>query len=311
MSRHAADVRPSKGVHLVVDRDAIALNAALIARTTHSVLFLLPWGRHWLVGTTDTPWDGSLEDPEPTEEDIDYLLAEANKWLARPLVRDDVEGTFAGLRPLLAVDPETVDDTTKLSREHAVSTPAPGFVDIAGGKYTTYRVMAKDVIDEAVRQLPEALRPGPSRTHALPLLGAEGYAALWRRRHDLASEQGLPVSALVHLLRRHGSEYRAILDLVASDPMLGAPLHPEAPYWRAEVVHAVAAEGARTAEDVLRRRTRLSIEVADGGDSVLDDVGHLMALAGLPPSNKRQYPGAWPPMPLAYRSISTSRACLG
>jgi glycerol-3-phosphate dehydrogenase len=276
----AADVRPSKGVHLVVDRDAIALNAALIARTTHSVLFLLPWGRHWLVGTTDTPWDGSLEDPEPTGDDIDYLLAEANKWLARPLRRDDVKGTFAGLRPLLAVDPDTVDDTTKLSREHAVSTPAPGFVDIAGGKYTTYRVMAKDVIDEAVRHLPEVLRPGPSRTHALPLVGAEGYAELWRRRHDIAADHDIPVGALVHLLRRHGDEYRRILQLAADDPMLGAPLHPEAPYWRAEVVHAVAAEGARTTDDVLRRRTRLAIEVADGGESVLDDVRHLMALAG-------------------------------
>ncbi len=274
-------VRPSKGVHLVVDREAIALNAALIARTDQSVLFLLPWGRHWLVGTTDTGWDGPLDDPTATDDDIDYLLAEANKWLARPLTRADVTGSFAGLRPLLALDLVAGDDnTTKLSREHAVTSPVPGFVDIAGGKYTTYRVMARDVVDEATRQLPESMRPGPSRTHVLPLIGAAGYAGLWRRRHELAAQHDVPVGALVHLLRRHGDQYREILELVAQDPALGRPVHPQAPYWRAEVVHAVAAEGARTPDDVLRRRTRIAVEVSDAGISVLDDVQALMALGG-------------------------------
>jgi len=275
-------VRPSQGVHLVVAREAIALNAALITRTASSVLFLLPWGRHWLIGTTDTPWDGDLADPQPTEEDVEYLLGEANKWLARPLGRSDVLGSFAGLRPLLAGEPDD-PDTTKLSREHAVTSPVPGYVDVAGGKYTTYRVMARDVVDEAVRQLPEAIRPGASRTHALPLVGAAGYADLWRQRHEVASAAGLPVAALVHLLRRHGDRYEDLLDLVAADPTLAEPLHPDAPYWRAEVVHAVQCEGARRVDDVLRRRTRLAVEVADGGESVLDDVRTLMTQAGAAP----------------------------
>jgi len=279
-------MRPSKGVHLVVDRDAIAMNAALIARTAHSVLFLLPWGRHWLVGTTDTAWDGALEDPQPTDADVDYLLAEANRWLARPLTRADVTGSFAGLRPLLTLDGHDTDrpDTTKLSREHAVSSPLPGFVDVAGGKYTTYRVMARDVVDEAVRQLPEAMRPGPSRTQALPLVGAHGYAGLWRHRHQIAADRGLPVSAVVHLLRRHGDQYEDVLDLVAADASLAGLLHLDAPYWRAEVVHGVLAEGARTVTDVLHRRTRLAVEVADaGGPSVVDDVRALMISAGAAP----------------------------
>ena len=127
-------VRRSKGVHLVVPRKAFRSTTAIIARTPHSVLFLLPWSEHWLVGTTDTDDTGTRESPGVDLEDVEYLLGQANRWLARPLVTEDVVGVYAGLRPLLSAGQ---GDTTELSREHAVMKPVPGFVAIAGGKYTT------------------------------------------------------------------------------------------------------------------------------------------------------------------------------
>src|SRR6266516_3431809 len=162
-------VGASKGVHLLVPRRCIDADAGLILRTATSVLFVIPWGRHWLVGTTDTAWDLDRAHPAASSRDIDYLLAEVNAMLARPLRREDIQGVYAGLRPLLAGES---DATSRLSREHAVVEPVPGLVLIAGGKYTTYRVMARDAVDAALRYR----RPAPvSRTHLLPLVGARGY----------------------------------------------------------------------------------------------------------------------------------------
>ena len=146
-------VQQSKGVHLVVRGDAIRSTTAIIARTPASVLFLLPWGANWIVGTTDTAREPSesLADPVATEEEIDYLLGQANRWLARPLRREDVIDTYAGYRPLVAE--ESAEATTQVSREHMVFHPVPGLVAIAGGKYTTYRVMAADAVDAAVADL--------------------------------------------------------------------------------------------------------------------------------------------------------------
>src|SRR5215207_3352426 len=140
-------VRASKGIHLVVPRDRIRGDSGLILRTEKSVLFVIPWGRPWIIGTTDTDWSLSKDHPAASAADIDYLLEHVNSVLVEPLTRDDVEGVYAGLRPLLAGEDEA---TSKLSREHAVGTKIKGLVVIAGGKYTTYRVMAKDAIDAAV-----------------------------------------------------------------------------------------------------------------------------------------------------------------
>ena len=141
-------VRASKGVHLVVPRDRFQSKLGLLLRTEKSVLFVIPWGRHWLIGTTDTTWDLDKAHPAATAADIDYLLEHVNSVLATKLTRDDVEGVYAGLRPLLAGES---DETSKLSREHIVAHSVPGLVVVAGGKWTTYRVMAKDAVDEAVR----------------------------------------------------------------------------------------------------------------------------------------------------------------
>ena len=159
-------VRASKGVHLVVPRDRIQLDTGLILRTETSVLFVIPWGRHWIVGTTDTDWELDKAHPAASARDIDYVLEHVNAVLAQPLTREDVEGVYAGLRPLLTGESES---TSKLSREHTVAVPSPGLVAVAGGKYTTYRIMGRDAIDAVARGLDRAVPP--SATDVTPLVG--------------------------------------------------------------------------------------------------------------------------------------------
>ncbi|MEU5838159.1 glycerol-3-phosphate dehydrogenase/oxidase [Streptomyces diacarni] len=265
-------VRASKGIHLVVPKDRINSSTGLILRTEKSVLFVIPWGRHWIVGTTDTGWDLDKAHPAASSADIDYLLDHVNAVLAVPLTRDDVEGVYAGLRPLLAGESEA---TSKLSREHTVAHPVPGLVVIAGGKYTTYRVMAKDAVDEAVHGLDH--RVADCVTEEVRLAGAEGYHALWNGRARLAQRAGLHVARVEHLLGRYGSMTEEVLDLVAGDPKLGEPLPAADDYLKAEVVYACTHEGARHLDDVLTRRTRISIETFDRGARSARECAELMA----------------------------------
>ncbi|GFH36101.1 glycerol-3-phosphate dehydrogenase/oxidase [Streptomyces pacificus] len=265
-------VRASKGIHLVVPKDRIHSATGLILRTEKSVLFVIPWGRHWIVGTTDTEWDLDKAHPAASSADIDYLLARVNSVLAVPLTRDDVEGVYAGLRPLLAGESEA---TSKLSREHTVAHPVPGLVVVAGGKYTTYRVMAKDAVDEAVHGLDR--RVAECVTEDVPLLGAEGYRALWNARAGIAERAGLHVARIEHLLNRYGSMAEELLELVAADPGLGRPLTGADDYLRAEIVYAASHEDARHLDDVLTRRTRISIETFDRGTRSARECAELMA----------------------------------
>jgi glycerol-3-phosphate dehydrogenase len=265
-------VRASKGIHLVVPRDRIQGSSGLILRTEKSVLFVIPWGRHWIIGTTDTDWSLDKAHPAASAADIDYILQHVNEVLEQPLTHADVEGVYAGLRPLLSGES---DATSKLSREHAVAHTAPGLVVVAGGKYTTYRIMAKDAVDAAVHAL-DAKVP-PSVTADVPLLGAEGYAALKNARYQLAQRYGLHVARVEHLLGRYGSLVQEVLDLVADDPTLGEPLAGAPDYLRAEVVYAASHEGARHLEDVLARRTRISIETFDRGIGSVEEAARLMA----------------------------------
>lgn len=265
-------VRASKGIHLVVPRDRIQSTVGMILRTEKSVLFVIPWGRHWIIGTTDTDWNLDKAHPAATSADIDYLLEHVNRVLKRPLTREDVEGVYAGLRPLLAGEN---DSTAKLSREHVVAHPVPGLVVVAGGKWTTYRVMAKDAVDEAARALDEKVPE--SCTQTIPLLGAVGYKAAWNRRHRTAEEYGIHVVRVEHLLNRYGALAGEVLDLIAADQTLGEPLPGADDYLGAEVVYATTHEGARHIEDVLARRTRISIESWDRGVSAAPVVAGLMA----------------------------------
>ncbi len=268
-------VRASKGIHLVVPRDRIRGESGLILRTEKSVLFVIPWGRHWIIGTTDTDWSLNKDHPAASRSDIDYLLDHVNTVLVEPLTHDDVEGVFAGLRPLLAGES---DATSQLSREHAVSTSTKGLVVIAGGKYTTYRVMAKDAIDAAVHAMSADLdrRVPESCTEDVPLLGADGYEALWNQRHHLADAAGLGVGRIEHLLNRYGSLALEVLDLIATSPDLGRPLAGADDYLRAEIVYGTTHEGARHLEDAIARRTRISFETFDRGTEVAAEVADLM-----------------------------------
>ncbi|SDC91264.1 glycerol-3-phosphate dehydrogenase/oxidase [Actinokineospora iranica] len=270
-------VRASKGVHLLVPRDRIDAQTGLILRTEKSVLFVIPWERHWIVGTTDTDWDLDKEHPAASAADVDYLLTHVNRVLVTPLTKDDIDGVYAGLRPLLSGKDE---DTTKLSREHIVGSPVPGLVVVAGGKYTTYRVMAKDAVDEAVRGLGSDEWDVPaSVTEDIPLVGAEGYHALWNGRAALARDHGLPVERVERLLRRYGSLVGEVLDLIAADPALARPLPSGDAYLRAEVRYAATHEGARTVTDVLARRVRLAIESADRGAESAEATAEILGVA--------------------------------
>ncbi|WP_328993773.1 glycerol-3-phosphate dehydrogenase/oxidase [Kribbella sp. NBC_01245] len=265
-------VRASKGIHLVVPKDRIQSNTGMILRTEKSVLFIIPWGRHWLIGTTDTDWDLDKAHPAATSKDIDYLLDHVNAVLNTPLTREDVEGVYAGLRPLLAGESES---TSKLSREHVVAHTAPGLVVVAGGKYTTYRVMAKDAIDAVANALDG--RVPKCTTKNIPLVGADGYHAKWNQRKLIAEQSGLHVARIEHLLNRYGSLIDEVLALVAKDPSLGEQLPGTQDYLKAEVVYGATNEGARHLDDVLARRTRISIEAWDRGVEAAEAAARLMA----------------------------------
>lgn len=271
-SRGRFNVRASKGIHLVVPRDRIASESGIFLRTPTSVLFVIPWGQHWLIGTTDTDWDLDLAHPAASRADIDYLLGQVNQMLVRPLTHEDIVGVFAGLRPLLSGESE---ETSQLSREHAVARPVPGLVSIAGGKYTTYRVMAADAIDAT---LPDLRRtPGPSVTEQIPLIGAEGYAALVNQVDQLAEHYGLPGWRIQHLLDRYGSLIHDVLAPAERDPSLLEPVEAADLYLAAEVRYGATHEGALHLDDLLARRTRISIETPDRGAASAAAAGALVA----------------------------------
>lgn len=265
-------VRASKGIHLVVPRDRFHGAMGLLLSTEKSVLFVIPWGRHWLIGTTDTDWHLDKAHPSATATDIEYLLAHVNAVLSTPLTKDDVEGVFAGLRPLLAGES---DQTSKLSREHIVAEAAPGLIVVAGGKWTTYRVMAKDAIDAAVRGL-DGTQP-KSVTENIALIGGDGYQALWNGRSTLARRSGLEVSTVEHLLNRYGTQIDELLDLIAVHPQLAQTLPGTDDYIEAEIVFAATHEGAQHLDDALVRRTRISIEAWDRGVAAAPVAAALMA----------------------------------
>ena len=265
-------VRASKGIHLVVARDKIPSESGIILKTEKSVLFVIPWKSHWIIGTTDTDWYLDLAHPAATKADIDYLLEHVNKVLAVPITHDDIEGVYAGLRPLLAGESE---QSSKLSREHAVARVAPGLIAIAGGKYTTYRVMGADAVEEAAQDLPG--RINPSCTENVPLVGAEGYQALVNQADRLASEHGVHPYRIRHLLDRYGSQIHQVLAPAVNDPELLQPLPGAADYLQAEALYAVTHEGALHVEDVLARRTRISIEYSHRGTETAPRVAEIMA----------------------------------
>ncbi|GAA3873916.1 glycerol-3-phosphate dehydrogenase/oxidase [Tessaracoccus defluvii] len=269
-------VLASKGIHIVIPRERLKAQTGLFLRTEKSVLFIIPWQHYWVIGTTDTAWHEQLEHPVPTSADIDYVLAHANEVLGDKLTRDDIIGTYAGLRPLL--QPKVLDESksTKVSREHTVSEVIPGMVAIAGGKLTTYRVMAEDAVDFA---LGDAAKSRPSVTAHLPLLGAEGFEGVRNQAERLGAKYGFDADRMTHLLSRYGSEVGDLLATIDEDPSLGKPLAAAPQFLRAEVHRAAAVEGALHLEDIFIARVRLNSEARDRGGAAVDEVAEIAAAA--------------------------------
>ncbi len=268
----AVHVRASKGVHILVPKERIDSDSGIITRTKSSVLFVIPWRRHWIIGTTDTDWNLDLAHPAASRSDIDYLLTNVNRILRSPITHEDVVGVYAGLRPLLRGETEA---TSKLSREHAVVVSAPGLISVAGGKYTTYRVMAEDAVDEAAKHLDiEVL---PSITEATPLVGAVEYESLRRRTTLLADEYGLDATLVSRLVARYGDRALDVLEIIRSSPKLATPLSGAEHHIGAEIRYAASHEGALHLDDVLTRRTRISIETPHRGAESAEAVAQILA----------------------------------
>jgi glycerol-3-phosphate dehydrogenase len=267
-------VLASKGIHIVVPRERISGTAGLILQTSTSVLFVIPWSRYWVIGTTDTPWTEDLLNPVATATDIDYVLGQANKVLEDPLSREDVVGTWAGLRPLLQPGTKEGTQSAKVSREHTVASPVPGLIVIAGGKFTTYRVMAKDAVDFA---LGKAAKKQPSPTHTIPLLGAEDYLATRQEMATVMDNLGWDKTMTDHLFHRYGSRVRDIAEIALREPSLAQPLQHAPAYLGAEIAYAVTHEGALHLDDLMMRRTRIVYEYPNEGSTALAEVSDIAA----------------------------------
>ena len=266
-------VAMSKGAHIVLPKSAIKSDSGIILKTAISVLFIIPWADKWIVGTTDTPYKADRNNPVATKEDVEYIIDQANRVLHPKISANEIIGVYAGLRPLVANASDS--KTTKLSREHTVDRPVPGFVSIAGGKYTTYRVMGKDVIDLAVNDLRRIV--ADSVTEKIPAIGADGYFALEQQSAQLAELSGLSVETITHLLNRYGSTIEDIFKIIESDKKLAQQLTSDHPYLKAEIVYAATHEGAQSVDDVISRRTRIAFEANDGGESLASAVATLIA----------------------------------
>ncbi|WP_282825123.1 glycerol-3-phosphate dehydrogenase/oxidase [Gulosibacter sediminis] len=267
-------VLASKGIHIVVPRDRLSGKSGLILQTEKSVLFVIPWSRYWLIGTTDTPWNEDRRLPVPTSTDIDYVIAEANKVLEQPISRADVVGTWAGLRPLLQPGTKVGTASAKVSREHTVASPTPGLVSIAGGKLTTYRVMAEDAVDFA---LGSAAKTTPSVTATTPLVGAVGSRVAIETARALARKHGLAPAVAKHLVHRYGAEINVIAAICDEVPGAAVPVAGAPAYIRAEIIFAARYEGALHLDDVMERRTRMSYEFAEHAGRAAEEVAEIVA----------------------------------
>ncbi|MBD2765460.1 glycerol-3-phosphate dehydrogenase/oxidase [Kocuria sp. cx-455] len=270
-------VMASKGIHIVVPRERIKGEVGLILQTEKSVLFVIPWEHYWIIGTTDTPYEQDISAPVATAADIDYVIEHANVVLDQPLTRDDVIGSFAGLRPLL--QPGVKDDTetvsTKVSREHTVAEVVPGLISIAGGKLTTYRIMAQDAVDFALGR--DRAKQVPSVTERTLLHGADGYLPLTRQVEQISNRYGWTPDIVEHLLNRYGSAISEIGALVDERADLAEPLTGAPDYVRAEIVQAARNEGVLHLADVFQTRTRMSYDQPDHGLAAVEEVANLLA----------------------------------
>ncbi len=262
-------IRPAKGVHITVPWEKVRNDIAVVIPVPKDKrsLFVVPWGRrpdgtfeHVYVGTTDTDYQGSIDDPQCTKDDIAYVLKALNASITTGITEADITGVWAGLRPL--VKSASSGRTADLSRRHKVNRSLTNVISVTGGKLTTYREMAQDTVDEVCEVLGVRRK---STTKNLQLTGAAGY----RRPSDAAE---------AHLADRYGTGAADIAALIRADPQLGEVLVPGLPYTKAEAVHAARAEMAVTLDDVLSRRTRCRLFDRPAAVEAANDVARLIAV---------------------------------
>ena len=287
ISGEGPTLRPAKGVHVAVPAERLPCDYASVLAVPgdRRSVFVVPWaadeadapggaGRYTYIGTTDTDYDGPLDDPACTAEDVEYLLGAVNHWTSAGLTPTDVTGTWAGLRPLVAHG--SGGRTADLSRRHQVSVSAEGLVTVTGGKLTTYRKMAADTVRAALPLL--GARPGRrSVTCRLTLVGGDRGGAPGEAALRAGRAAGIPEASLRHLAGRHGTETGAVIALCAERPDLAEPLVTGLPYIRAEAVWAARCEMAQTLSDVLARRTRAAILDRAATVAAAADVAALLA----------------------------------
>ena len=274
---HPDSIRPAKGIHITVPWEKVRNDIACVfpVPKDRRSIFVVPMGGKTYIGTTDTDYDGPIDDPQCTAEDVAYLLNAVNASLTEPLDEADVLGTWAGLRPL--VKSATTERTADLSRHHKVVHSASGVISVTGGKLTTYRRMAEDTVDEISRASGGRGRTVRCRTKKLRLHGAEGYDELVDDVDAASKRLSISPELVTHLANRHGSDTRVLAAMIVADRSLGEPLVPGLPYVRAEAIHAVRYELARTLDDVLTRRIPARWLLRDGAAAAADDVARLIA----------------------------------
>jgi glycerol-3-phosphate dehydrogenase len=277
-------IRPAKGIHLSVPWSLIRndIAAVLPVPRDRRSIFVVPWGSHTYAGTTDTDYDGPIDDPQCTPEDVEYILRTLSSSLDVTISPDDVTGTWAGLRPLVQEPASTTSAvasgrTADLSRRHRVQVSASGLVTITGGKLTTYREMAEDTIDRVLAGTSGTGRwrtARRSRTRRLPLRGAQGYQEL---RDATRVSPAVPDAVAAHLVDRYGGEAHTLVAMVERDRSLGEALVAGLPYIKAEAVYAARYEMARNLDDILSRRTRARLLARDASARAAPEVAALVA----------------------------------
>jgi glycerol-3-phosphate dehydrogenase len=266
----AIPMTPSRGVHIVVRRERIPSRQGLSIRMPGRNAFLVPWPGHWIIGTTDAPYDGPPDRPSASRAEVAEILEAVNLRLDVDLQRDDILGTYAGLRPLVGV--AHGGSTMRVSREHRVHVEATGLVRISGGKYTTYRVMATDAVDAA---LGEEAAGRPAATAELPLVGAAARSELELMAAGLAERAAIDRRVADRLVGRHGIAATEVVGLAEARGLL-APLGPRIPHLEAEVAWAARAELALSIDDVLARRMRLAMEMPDRAAAIAPRVAAIL-----------------------------------
>jgi glycerol-3-phosphate dehydrogenase len=262
-------IKPSKGIHVVLRKGVANWQSALVIPETDDgrLLFVTPWWGHMIIGTTDDPFAGSLEDPQATDMDVTYLLDHVNRYLKTPIVPTDLVGLFAGLRPLIV----SRDTTSKnLSREHQVVNSSSGLISIIGGKLTSYRKMAEDTVNEVARQRGERRA---STTVSTPLDGTVG----WEDARKALSASGLPAEQQDHLVASYGARAREVLEIAHATPEHRVPLIADEPVLAAEVIYACRSEMCVTLADFMVTRSHLSVVAGEAATPAGERVGTLMA----------------------------------